>query len=78
MVIDQWSGFGLEKHLGLVPEWFKIWTHCFGVGQTRTHICDPAGNTSFGKTCWFQSTVLVIGFFYLWSHSNMQLLIAKC
>ena len=46
-------------------------------GRTRTRTYKPACFARFGSTRRFQSPVLHFGFYYLWSHSDMPLLISK-
>jgi hypothetical protein len=76
-VTHQRSGFGPEKWFGSGSEQSKNLTHIIFVGESRTRTRQPARFAGFGKTCQFQSPVIVFGFFYLWSQSDILLLCAK-
>jgi hypothetical protein len=56
------------KKFSSVPVLSKNPTRSVLVGRTRTSTRQPTGFTVFGYTCQFQSPVLCLGFFYLWSH----------
>jgi hypothetical protein len=75
--VSNGSGYGPEKQFGSVPEPSKNPTCYCMAGQARMNTHQTMGSAKFGYTCRFQSPVLVIGFFYLWSHSDIPLLIAK-
>jgi hypothetical protein len=75
--IKKRSGFGSLKSFGLVLNLVNNPAHCILVGHTRTNTCQPPGFAWFGKTHQFQSPVPVFGNFYLWSLSNILLLMAK-
>jgi len=69
--------FGPEQRFCSVPEPSNNPTRRVMVGQTQTRTRQPAGFAGFGYTRQFQSPVLCLGFFYLWSHLDTLLLIAK-
>jgi len=52
-------------------------TCCFLAVQTGPRTPRPVGMDGCGRTCQVQSPVLRFGFFYLWLHSVILLLIAK-
>jgi len=55
----------------------KNLTFCILEGQIRTHTRQRTGFAGFGLTSQFQSAVPVFGLFFLWSHSDILMLMAN-
>jgi hypothetical protein len=69
--------FRPKTQCSLVPEPSNNSTDRVRVGPTQTNTSQTAGVAGLGKTCRFQSLDLFFGFFYLWLHLDILLLITK-
>lgn len=75
-VTPQWFGFGPNTRLCSVPEPSINQTSSFLAGHTRNRTSQPAGFGGFGLIRLFQSAVVVFGYSYLWSYSDILWLCA--
>jgi len=73
----QQSRSGRQKWISSVTDTPMYVIHWDLADHTRTHTCQPAGIAGFDFIQPFKSSVLVVRLFYLWSHSDIVLLIAN-